>query len=383
MKLYILINILKSSKKLKWCKALKWKAIGIWIIFFFVVVLIFSALSQPLLHQSWGLKIVQGPSMEPIFHSGDLVFVVPQITWLQGKPQVGEIIVFEAWTSEGFRQMMIHRIHEVTTDGKIFTKGDNVAKTDQEGGGWKPLSEEDIQGVIPEIAGHPLMIPKVGGVLYTYWLYLLIGGTALLIILYINGSKKLTKAQKRLEERRKRRTFSHRHKREIMYSTLFLIFSVLLMFLLSSGWQTGHLSYDVSDTSSSPTFGSWGSTLGVIHTGTEKTISLNFSNTLPIPMVTVIIPDDSNVVVSKNPLVLSQNDREKITLAVVGTTENIGRNDVRVNIITYPELFPTDMITKLLNINIPLALFCISCFPVGIITIIGYGLDRKYNRRKP
>jgi len=320
--------------------------------------------------------------MEPVFHSGDLVFVIPPITWLQGEPRVGDIIVFEAWTSDGFRKTMIHRIQEITNKG-IFTQGDNVAQTDQEGGGWKPLSEEDIQGVIPEIAGHPLMLPQVGGLMYTYWLYILIGGTALLMILYISGSKKLTKAKKRLEERRKRRTFSHRHKREITYSALFLIFTLVLMLILSPGWQSEYISYDVSETSSSGTFGSTGSIFGVLKVGTEKSIQLNFSNNLPIPLVTVIVTDDPNINISENPLVLNQNYIRKTNVTALATKQNIGRNEAKINVITYPELLPAEIITTLAKINIPLSLFCLACFPVGIIAMIGYGLDRSLNGRKP
>ena len=127
---------------------------------------------------------------------------------------------------------MIHRIHDVK-NGSIFTKGDNVAMTDQEGGGWKPLSEEDIQGMIPEINGYPLMIPYLGELIDAYWLYLVIGVSALLIILYINGLEKPRKWKKRLEERKKRTSFYYHHEREITYSALFLIFTVFLMWLLS------------------------------------------------------------------------------------------------------------------------------------------------------
>jgi len=363
-------------------KKLKLKTIGIWIAFLFLVIILFSALAQPLFHQSWGLKMVQGPSMEPIFNSGDMVFVIPHITGLQEKPKVGDIVVFGASTDEGFKQMMIHRINEIK-DGKIYTKGDNVQKTDQEGGGWKPLSENEIQGVIPQIAGQPLVIPMLGGLINDYWLYLVIGVSALLIILYINSSNKpsISFRKRRLEERRKRHSFYGQHKRELTYSLLFLVFTISLMFLFSSGWQSEYISYDVSETSTSGTFGSRGSNLGVLQVGTEKNIPLNFTNELPIPMVAVIVSDDPHISTSEKPLVINQNEKKETQVTVTATNENIGHKVSMVNIIKYPGFLPAEIIEKMTKISIPLTMFLVSCLPVGIITLICYGLDRKVSRK--
>jgi len=361
---------------------LKLKSVGIWIIFLLVVVLLISALSQPLLHQSWGLKIVQGPSMEPVFHDGDMVFVAPYIWGLQGKPEVGDIIVFEAWTDEGFQQVMIHRINEIK-DEKIYTKGDNVQKTDQEGGGWKPLSENEIQGVIPQIADQPLVIPKLGGLINDYWLYIVIGVSALLIILYINDSNKprISIRKRKLEERRKRWSFYGKHKREITYSAIFLVFTVFLMFLFSSGWRSGYVYYDVSETSSVEVFGSRGSNFGVMQVGTGKSIPLNFSNELWIPMVIVFVYDDSNLEISENPIVIKHDQTREVGLTAFAIRENIGHNAVQVSIIRYPEILPSGILAELTKVNIPLAIFLVSCLPVGIITLICYGTDRKFSRR--
>lgn len=346
------------------------------------MIILFSALSQPLFHQSLGLKMVQGPSMEPVFYSGDMVFVIPHITGVQEKPKVGDIIVFEASTDEGFKQMMIHRINMIK-DGKIYTKGDNVAKTDQEGGGWKPLSENEIQGVIPQIAGQPLVIPKLGGLINNYWLYIVIGVSALLIILYINdlGKQRISLKKRRLEERRKRHSFHGQHKRELTYSFIFLVFTISLMFLFSSGWQSEYISYDVSETSTSGIFGSRGSNLGILQVGTEKNIPLNFTNDLPIPMVAVVVSDDTHISTSEKSIVINQNEKKQTQMTVTATKENIGHKVAKVNIIKYPEILPAEIIAKLTKISIPLTMFFVSCFPVGIITLICYGADRKFGRK--
>ena len=72
----------------------------------------------------------------------------------------------------------------------------------------------------------------------------------------------------------------------------------------------------------------------------------------------------------------------KTNLTVIATKENIGQNYIKMNYITYPGLLPADIITSLSRINIPLAMFCLACFPVGIITTVGYEIDRKLDRRK-
>jgi len=349
--------------------------------FLMVAVLLFSALSQPLLHQSWGFKNIQGPSMEPTFKDGDVVFVVPYFSWRMEEPSVGEMIVFEAWTDEGIRQTMIHRIHEIK-DGEIFTKGDNVVKTDQEVG-WKTLKVEEIQGFVPEIFGYPMVIPELGVLINEYWLYLVIGILDLLLILYINDLRKprKSKRKRKLEDRRKRWSFYGQHKRGITYSAIFLVFTVFLMFLFSSGWQSEYIFYDVSETSSGEVFESRGSSFGVLQVGTEKSVPLNFSNEFQIPMVTVFVSADPNLVISENPIVLKHNQTKKASLTVYATKENIGHNAVQMNLITYPEILPAEIIAKLTKVNIPLTIFLVSCLPVGIITLICYGTDRKFSRR--
>jgi signal peptidase I len=363
-------------------KKLKLKTIGIWIVFLFLVIILFSSLSQPLLHRSWGLKMVQGPSMEPVFNSGDLVFVIPYIIEIHEKPKIGDIIVFEASTDEGFKQMMAHRINEIK-DGRIYTKGDNVQKTDQEGGGWKPLSENEIQGIIPQIAGQPIVIPKLGGLINDYWLYIIIGVSAIIIIILINNSNNLKISMKktRLEKRRNMLSFYSQHEREFTYLILFLVFTISIMFLFSSGWQSEYLSYDVSESSTSGIFGSRGSNLGILKVGTEKNLPLNFTNELPIPIVVVIVSDDPYIKTSEKYLAINHNEKKETQVTVTATNENIGHKVSMINIIKYPGFLPAEIIAKFTKISIPLTMFLISCFPVGIITFIFYVLDRKINRK--
>ena len=65
--------------------------------------------------------VVQGHSMEPVYHLGDAV-VVKELA----RPQVGDIIVFSIPAGEPAAGLLVvHRVHAVRSDGTFETKGDN------------------------------------------------------------------------------------------------------------------------------------------------------------------------------------------------------------------------------------------------------------------
>jgi signal peptidase len=117
-----------------------------------------------------GFAVVEGSSMEPLFHTGDLVVLV------KSPPEeisVGDIVVYR---SGG--KFVIHRVvyKYVGPGGEtcFVTKGDNNVLPDL----GDPLRcgtkvvpglgvvsgrpYEDIVGVVVEVAGVPLKIPYVG-----------------------------------------------------------------------------------------------------------------------------------------------------------------------------------------------------------------------------
>jgi len=113
----------------------------------------------------------------------------------------------------------------------------------------------------------------------------------------------------------------------------------------------------------------------------QNSLSMNFNNELWLPVVTVFICDDQNLAISKNPIILNANQTKEVNLTACATKENIGHNGVPVDIVTYPEILPAEMIAKLAKLNIALSLFLVCSLPVGIITLICYGIDRKSSRR--
>ncbi|MFM2076720.1 MAG: hypothetical protein RJA49_610 [Actinomycetota bacterium] len=71
--------------------------------------------------------VVQGRSMEPVFHLGDAIVVKAL-----AHPQVGDIIVFHIPEGEPAAGMLVvHRIHGIRPDGTFQTKGDNRQYPDQ------------------------------------------------------------------------------------------------------------------------------------------------------------------------------------------------------------------------------------------------------------
>jgi signal peptidase I len=269
-----------SSLKNKRGEKSKVKTVGNLALYLLVALIIFSLFSQACLGQFWGLNLTQGTSMEPIFKDGDVVFVLPYVPSLMEEPNIGEIIVFEATTDEGIKRMFMHRIYEIRGD-EIITKGDNVPKTDQEVG-WRSLKIGGIQGVVLEIFGYLMVIPRLGGLIKDNWLYLVIGVLELLLILSLIDLKKpkTSKPKKKLEEKRKRKSFYGQHERGITYLAIFLVFTCFLMFLFNSYRQSDYIQYDVSEISSGKMFGSRGLNFGVLQVGTEKSLSrilINFS----------------------------------------------------------------------------------------------------------
>lgn len=112
-----------------------------------------------------GMAIVEGRSMEPLFHTGDVVF-------LTKKPpeeiKVGDIIVYT--TPDG--RYIIHRVIDVYKVDDTFcyvVKGDNNPVPDMGFSPCKPyhgvigVPYESIRGVVAEFLGVPVKVPYVGG----------------------------------------------------------------------------------------------------------------------------------------------------------------------------------------------------------------------------
>ncbi len=112
-----------------------------------------------------GMAIVEGRSMEPLFHTGDVVFLEKKGP---GEIAVGDIVVYV--TPDG--RYIIHRVIDVYESGGTMcyvVKGDNNPVPDMGFPPCKPhrgavgIPYESIKGVVAEFLGVPVKIPYVGG----------------------------------------------------------------------------------------------------------------------------------------------------------------------------------------------------------------------------
>lgn len=92
-------------------------------------------------------------SMEPTASEDSLVVVV------DAKPSTGDIALF---STPDRSNLVLHRIVGTTDDGSAFiTQGDANSQTDQKAGD-SPVTPDEVTGIVPTVAGAPLIIPHVG-----------------------------------------------------------------------------------------------------------------------------------------------------------------------------------------------------------------------------
>ncbi len=112
-----------------------------------------------------GMAIVEGRSMEPLFHTGDVVFLVKKPP---DEIKVGDIVVYE--TPGG--KYIIHRVIEVYKVSDTYcyvVKGDNNPVPDlgfepcKPRGGITGIPYDSIKGVVYTVRGVPVKIPYIGG----------------------------------------------------------------------------------------------------------------------------------------------------------------------------------------------------------------------------
>ena len=120
--------------------------------------------------------VVEGQSMEPRYHVGDVVVVKAH-----DHPQVGDIIVFRVPDGEpGDGMLVVHRVHAIRPDGSYETKGDNRDMPDN----WGVRSDD--------ILGEPrVTLPKFGRLIGIFSSPLIVGGAAgVLTVLFLWPKRK-------------------------------------------------------------------------------------------------------------------------------------------------------------------------------------------------
>jgi signal peptidase len=116
--------------------------------------------------------VVQGHSMEPTFHLGDVV-----VARTNDDPKVGQIIVYEVpKSSPAAGMLIIHRVKAVWPDGTLQTQGDNRKEPDP-----FHITAGDVMGTpvraIPHLgrliglSSSPLIVAAAAGLLTVFVLW--------------------------------------------------------------------------------------------------------------------------------------------------------------------------------------------------------------------
>ena len=166
-----------------------------WLLFALAAMGWFVYLRPPVLGGSTAYVFVRGTSMEPKYHTGDLVLVRKQPRY-----QVGDIAAFAVAGDGRGQSVVIHRVIATEPDGSYVLQGDNRDEPDP----WHPT--------VDQIVGTPiLLVPAAGRWLAELaarplLLGLLCGALTALVLLFGGGREgKQAEAQARPLRRVRRR----------------------------------------------------------------------------------------------------------------------------------------------------------------------------------
>jgi signal peptidase len=116
--------------------------------------------------------VVSGHSMEPVFHTGDLV-----VTKKSEHYRIGDKVVYEIPKGEpGAGIHVVHRIIGVRADGTFVLQGDNRVTPDD----WRPSSHDVLGRVVAMVpqagsmllwTSRPLVLAGLAGLIITVWLW--------------------------------------------------------------------------------------------------------------------------------------------------------------------------------------------------------------------
>lgn len=120
--------------------------------------------------------VVSGPSMEPVYETGDLV-----VAREQDEYAVGDIVVFS--TEHG---KVIHRIVGGDGESGYVMQGDNNPDTDA----WSPTTDEVLGRAVVEVPGVGSAVLTLREVLITPPFPYLLAGFVFLVIVLGDDSKK-------------------------------------------------------------------------------------------------------------------------------------------------------------------------------------------------
>ncbi|MDP3972773.1 MAG: signal peptidase I [Candidatus Nanopelagicales bacterium] len=126
------------------------RLIGRWLMMLIAIVMLLIAWPA-WLGGPFGLTVVSGISMEPTYHTGDVVLTVKSYSGYD----IGDVIVYTVEV-EGTRGTVIHRVVAKNPDGTYITQGDNKKFADP----W-PVQPDMIRGRVLALIPQGLRVLSV------------------------------------------------------------------------------------------------------------------------------------------------------------------------------------------------------------------------------
>lgn len=297
------------------------------------VIFILGSLAGMLLDRPVFASYVYSGSMSPTLNRGDLFFINP----LARDPDVGDVVVFrlgEKWT--------VHRV-VAEVNGGYVTKGDANAGTDQMNGA--PLiTKRDIAGKVLTLNGKPLKVRGVEGYLNSggnIKLFLSVLMIVLGVILFTSGEEKIRRSRKR-------------HYLKIKFKSLYMLFAVFFLIMLSISmflsWKVIPVEYAVTEAGSVRE--------GWYAPGEDFSMTVTVKNGNFYPMVYYITTAGHITNGEVRPFSLSSGEERKLTFFIDTPQETALYRD-SVKVYGYMPLLPGSVMELLYSISPRLPVFAL------------------------
>lgn len=284
-------------------------------------------------------------SMEPTAPQHSLLVVI------NADAGIGDILLFESVQQN---DPVLHRAVGTTETGSGFiTQGDANEQPDQ-ALGMAPVTEDQIDGVVPTVAGHPVIIPYVGGILTNPVVLLGSWGLLSLSLLYTTQPGKVTRGVVTTVPIRK-------------YG---LVFAVLIIFGLPVATALFAIPVQtdiVTSTTASPA----SSNIAAPGEVSEQTVSAS-SPFFTVLHTAAIVDGDLRLQETESPI-----GAQTTTITVQNNPSNepmVHQGTIRVY--TYPSILPGAVMDPIDAVHPVLASFVSSLLIGGSIVGVSYAFDQ-------
>lgn len=311
----------------------------------------------------------QGYSMFPTITHDSVVFTIPYslLKTFGYEPRVGDIIVFKA---PALPPVWCHRIIGEVNDAYV-TQGDHNPQADP-----FQVKRDAILGVVPQIGGKPIAIPRLGfliGVLNSNYLVSISLVSVLVVFSFLSDRNVILKRLK------PPRQTSRKLSKPLLFSVFALtLFTVMFLPALPySGYAS--VAYQVEE-EHGLVVGDGGSiNFGVVKLGTTVTKNLTLANNWVFPSIACFrLLNDAydEVVVSPSYVVISPF--KSVTINITVTAKDVhGWTRLPMAVSVTPLLLPGQVIYRLLGVNSFLPAFLQALYPAVFASFFMYCVDQR------